>query len=190
MYSVRCSGASALNTGRASSPGFIAVKTAIQACCAARQGSRPPRSSPGDRLPPSTSKMEPPISIHPARPAGVLLRARSRPYRRQCAHRSGRAPITDREAIRRPWDSLPNMSGMATVPTVLGAQIIGCAVRIPVSLSTFGTGFRVRWGTGSYTCRDGTTRPDGEIRPGCFCSKDGRWRRCCRGGSPDDPAAL
>jgi hypothetical protein len=33
-------------------------------------------------LPPSTSKMEPPISIHLARPAGVLLRARSRPIRR------------------------------------------------------------------------------------------------------------
>jgi hypothetical protein len=38
MYSARCSGASALNTGRVSSPGFIAVKTAIQACCGSAAG--------------------------------------------------------------------------------------------------------------------------------------------------------
>ena len=72
MYSVRCSGASALNTGRVSSPGFIAVKTAIQACCGSAAGI--PAAAFITRrsgcLPPSTSKMEPPISIHLAVPRG------------------------------------------------------------------------------------------------------------------------
>jgi hypothetical protein len=105
MYSVRCSGASALNTGRVSSPGFIAVKTAIQACCGSAAGI--PAAAFITRrsgcLPPSTSKMEPPISIHLARPAEVLLRARSRPYRRERALRPSRGLITLREQKR--WGS-------------------------------------------------------------------------------------
>jgi len=50
MYSVRCSGASAFNTGRVSSPGFIAVKTAIQACCGSAAGIPAAAFITGDRV--------------------------------------------------------------------------------------------------------------------------------------------